>query len=195
MGRPSKEMEGPQPLERMKAAFWELYEEVGLPSITASAIAARAGVNRNTFYYHYDSVEDMAAALLGESVPESFIHRFAEQMLLGQSAGVQQQELAEADASFRRLRTVLQSCTPELRGKLKEYMMGRWLELLGVRPEELPPPQRVKLEFIWGGVTAVVENSGECSFAEYIETIAGGITSCLAQLFEEVKQGQPPDSR
>lgn len=48
----------------MDEAFLELLGEKDFPYITVKEICSRAGVNRSTFYLHYETIED----LLAESV-------------------------------------------------------------------------------------------------------------------------------
>lgn len=49
---------------RMDSAFLDLLEQTDFEYITVKAICEKAGVNRSTFYLHYDTVAD----LLAESV-------------------------------------------------------------------------------------------------------------------------------
>lgn len=44
---------------RMDEAFLELIEHKDLPYITVKEICERAGVNRSTFYLHYETVDDL----------------------------------------------------------------------------------------------------------------------------------------
>lgn len=60
---------------KMDEAFWELLEKKDLPFITVKEICHRAGVNRSTFYLHYETIDD----LLRESV-EHMYNRFLEHM-------------------------------------------------------------------------------------------------------------------
>lgn len=46
---------------RMDAAFLELLEEKDFAYITVKEICARAGVNRSTFYLHYETIADLLA--------------------------------------------------------------------------------------------------------------------------------------
>ena len=55
----------------IKAAFEELVVEVGLDKITITSLTERAGINRKTFYLHYETIED----LFDESV-ESILDDF-----------------------------------------------------------------------------------------------------------------------
>ena len=45
----------------MDAAFLELLEEKDFAYITVKEICARAGVNRSTFYLHYETIADLLA--------------------------------------------------------------------------------------------------------------------------------------
>ncbi|WP_108494462.1 TetR/AcrR family transcriptional regulator [Promicromonospora sp. AC04] len=46
----------------LEAALWELIADRDLHQVSVSDITKRAGVNRSTFYEHYDDVDDLAAA-------------------------------------------------------------------------------------------------------------------------------------
>ena len=60
---------------RMDEAFWELLEKKDFAYITVKEICEKAGVNRSTFYLHYETIND----LLEESV-QHIIDRFLEAM-------------------------------------------------------------------------------------------------------------------
>lgn len=51
----------------IKAAFIELLEEYPLKKITVKDIVERCGVNRNSFYYHYQDIP----SLMGEIITET----------------------------------------------------------------------------------------------------------------------------
>ena len=60
---------------RMDEAFLKLLEKKELPYITVKEICERAGVNRSTFYLHYETIDD----LLDESIQHMFTN-FTEHM-------------------------------------------------------------------------------------------------------------------
>ncbi|MGN0754552.1 MAG: TetR/AcrR family transcriptional regulator [Aristaeellaceae bacterium] len=60
---------------RMDAAFLELLEKKDFAFITVKEICAKAGVNRSTFYLHYETVND----LLAESA-QYIIDQFLDEM-------------------------------------------------------------------------------------------------------------------
>lgn len=46
----------------MELAFWDCMKEMPFSEITVRDIVSRAKVNRNSYYYHYDSMWDLAQA-------------------------------------------------------------------------------------------------------------------------------------
>ena len=52
----------------IKQSFLSLVEEVGFDNVYVSDIAKRAMINRNTFYLHYDSKEDLVQKIANESI-------------------------------------------------------------------------------------------------------------------------------
>ena len=63
MPRPRKDDPQSAATARIEAAFWRLLEEVGYPEITVRRVSQAAGANRNSFYYHYECLEDLARNL------------------------------------------------------------------------------------------------------------------------------------
>ena len=50
----------------IREAFIELAEERGIEKVTVTDLAERAGINRKTFYHHFDSVDALLDELLEE---------------------------------------------------------------------------------------------------------------------------------
>ncbi|WEV53203.1 TetR/AcrR family transcriptional regulator [Bifidobacterium sp. ESL0704] len=53
---------------RMENAFWKLLEERDYPKITVTDIVNMAGVNRNSFYYHYCKLNNLAETAVQHAV-------------------------------------------------------------------------------------------------------------------------------
>lgn len=60
--------------ERLKSALLELLKEKRLDDISISEICAKASVNRNTFYSHYQSLKDLQSEIEGQFM-ETIISR------------------------------------------------------------------------------------------------------------------------
>ena len=58
--------------QAIKDAFFSLVEEVGFDNVHIKDVAKRAQINRNTFYLHYESKEDLVQKLANESMLNRF---------------------------------------------------------------------------------------------------------------------------
>ena len=77
MARPRKN-QGDSAEQRIKDAFWSLLEQNDLKDITVSMITASAKCNRGTFYYHFDSLEELIDTVINEElfINSSILHFF-----------------------------------------------------------------------------------------------------------------------
>ena len=69
MARPRKDSEKRGAEERMVEAFWDQLSRMPYREVTAASIARQAGCNRATFYYYFDSIEDLAEKTVNAAVP------------------------------------------------------------------------------------------------------------------------------
>ena len=58
----------------LRSAFEELIAETTLDKITVKALTERAGVNRRTFYLHYDALESFYDDIMNGIMDEFFAH-------------------------------------------------------------------------------------------------------------------------
>ena len=56
--------------EAIREAFKSLVCELPYEKVTVKAIADRAGINRNTFYLHYETTDDVLREIQGEHIAE-----------------------------------------------------------------------------------------------------------------------------
>ena len=56
--------------EKIKRSFMKLYAKRALREISVTDICREAGINRCTFYLHYDCIEDMTGQIRGEILSE-----------------------------------------------------------------------------------------------------------------------------
>ena len=76
MPRPRHDSEVLPAKERLENAFWELLADRDYRKITVTDVVREAGVNRNSFYYHFSSLPELAdSAILHqvESIPIIFL--------------------------------------------------------------------------------------------------------------------------
>ena len=63
MARP-KEGIGPSAQQRIEEAYWALLESMPHEKITIGQLCTKAHINHNTFYYHYQNIDDLANQIL-----------------------------------------------------------------------------------------------------------------------------------
>lgn len=153
---------------KMDKAFLELLDKKEFSYITVKEICEKAGVNRSTFYLHYETIED----LLSESV-EYMNERFFEYMKEGGAIPLRLEECTDEQLNFitpaylipylnyvkenRRLIATAMKNTKALRlDKIYDKMFcgvfSPILERHGVPPQD----RRYLMEFYIHGLTAIV---------------------------------------
>ena len=60
MSRPPKTERDKMATVKIEKAFWSLLETEKYTDITVLRISQEAGINRNSFYYHYKDIDDLA---------------------------------------------------------------------------------------------------------------------------------------
>ena len=62
MARPKKDSTAPRAKDRMIDAFWRALETYRIDEVTVSMITSGADCNRGSFYYHFNSIQELAHA-------------------------------------------------------------------------------------------------------------------------------------
>ena len=60
MARPKKSDKEEMATAKIEKAFWRLLETERYSDITVLRVSQESGVNRNSFYYHYRDIDDLA---------------------------------------------------------------------------------------------------------------------------------------
>lgn len=189
MARPRKDQEGPSALERMRSAFWQLLEERPYSSITVKLVTGYAGVNHNTFYYHFDNIDDMAMSLLYDNMPEE-LTRAIVSMVSGKGIDIAQaSKIPDMAKRFHRVRLILRNGSPDFVKKVRGQIAEAWIGMLGVTREDVKPPDWAKFNFIWGGVTSLMASEEVETFEDYCTYLQDGIADCIGQLAYLVGEG------
>jgi Transcriptional regulator len=142
---------------RMENAFFEALETTPFQKVTIRQIIESAGVNRNSFYYHYTDLDDLAhSAVTKLRIPE--IPR-----LIASGFGLDSEQVyqvvsdATAAGRFRKMSAVVgPNSTSELRGILKEVVMELWLEEFGLRYVDLEKRDILTIHYALGGLFELI---------------------------------------
>ncbi|KFI49445.1 TetR/AcrR family transcriptional regulator [Bifidobacterium biavatii] len=159
MPRPRRDSEILPARERMENAFWELLADREYHKITVTDVVHEAGVNRNSFYYHYSGLPELADSAIMHVVHE------ARPML--------PEPGSDPDATWRETMTTLLRSpehrerldrlaliagphgSPELVDSLRDF--GRLTIINGLQlPDRLDLKTDLMLDFTIGGMLAVI---------------------------------------
>lgn len=177
---------------RMDEALIALLEEKDLEFITVKEICRQAGVNRSTFYLHYETISDLVNETL-EMINQRFLSYFPQQEeeVLGNMDSRERKDLVLVTreyllpylhfirdnkkvyrAAFRNPSS-MQAHTRY--GELKQHILGPILERF-----EIPATHRpYYMAYYVEGIIAIVKEWLRQDCADEVEMIAGIIESCV----------------
>lgn len=155
MARPKKEDSG-QAAIRIEDAFWSMLAEMPYDRITVHGLSRRAKVNHNTFYYHFENIDDLAQKALEHNmipeVPPLILHGLQkgsfDELISLMSEG--------KEANFERACLAIQGNSPFLQSIVRDKFKSLWLTQLGIHEEDLTIEEEVELSFILNGLSATI---------------------------------------
>lgn len=162
MPRPRRDSNIPPAKQRMEDAFWELLEDREYRRITVTDIVRCAKVNRNSFYYHFSGLPELAdAAILAEvrtsplvldapnpdADPQQQWHKRVSHFM---STPREQQRLD------RLALLAGPHSSPELVESLRDFTRMNLMQMLDLQPSDLDLKTDLLIEFSVGGLLAVL---------------------------------------
>ncbi len=177
---------------RMDEALIALLEEKELEYITVKEICHQAGVNRSTFYLHYETVADLVNETL-EMINQRFLSYFSQQEeeVLGNMNSREREELVLVTREYlipylRFIRDNKKVYRAAFRnpGSMQAYTRYRELkqQILGPILErfEIPSGHRpYYMAYYMEGIIAIVKEWLQQDCGDEVEMIAGIIESCV----------------
>ncbi len=130
MARPRKDSEEKGAEARMIEAFWDQLSRMPYREVTAASVARQAGCNRATFYYYFDSIEDLAEQAVDAAVPTD-IADLAEMFLSEDSAPFRLDEAQRRAVERICLLTGLNG-SARLTERFKRTLMETWASRFGL---------------------------------------------------------------
>lgn len=148
---------GMQKQERTKkwiaSAFLELADQVPLGKITVKMLCDRAGVNRSTFYYHFDSIQVLVHWIYHEEVNEPVLKLIREEKAYTEISVLALSRIYERKAFWKkvlRLKTADEFTDFLFRDTRENWklLIAALLSDQGRSMEELPHEKQRELEYI-----------------------------------------------
>ena len=176
MPRPRHDSEVLPAKERLENAFWELLADRDYRKITVTDVVREAGVNRNSFYYHFSSLPELADSAILHQVESIPINR----------------TLSDPEQRQRLDHLALLAgphSTLELTESLRDFCRLQMLSTLQRDPKNLDLKTDLMVEFTVGGMLAVLQRWPELSdtieikdlLKEDVAVLAMGIYLAMSQ--------------
>lgn len=177
---------------RLDEALLALLEEKDLEYITVKELCHRAGVNRSTFYLHYETITDLVNETL-EMINQRFLSYFPQQEedVLDNMGSRDREELVLVTQEYllpylrfirenkkvyrAAFRNPVSMKTYARYGELKRYILGPILERFEIPAAHRPYYMAYYIE----GITAIVKEWLRQDCKDEVEMIAGIIESCV----------------
>ena len=162
MPRPRRDSEILPAKDRLENAFWELLSEREYNKITVTDIVRTADVNRNSFYYHFSGLPELADSAILHAVENTLM------------PGVPGRDF-DPDTEWRKHVTALlrdpeqrqrldrlallagPHSSPELVSSLKEFGRLTMISVLGLDADNLDLKTDLMLDFTVGGILSVLQ--------------------------------------
>ena len=153
MARPKKSQEGPSAQARLEEAWWQLLAQPA-DQLTVRNLCRLAGVNHNTLYYHFESLEDMAQKMFERTLTPNLAQKmlpilFGRNFFEGLSAVL-------PDLPLRFSHMCLMARSPLVAPRMRSFLVSAWLTGLGIRKESLSHTEELMFTFISNGVVGVL---------------------------------------
>ncbi len=162
MPRPRRDSEILPARERLENAFWELLSEREYRKITVTDVVRTAGVNRNSFYYHFAGLPELADSAIQHAVENT------PRPTLPDADWDPDYEwrkhvtalLRDPDQRQRLGRLALLAgphSSPELIASLRDFGRLTLIDVLGLEPDGVDLKTDLMLDFTVGGMLAVLQ--------------------------------------
>lgn len=159
MARPRKADTEQAATVRIENAFWKLLERGRAEDITVRLISQESGTNRNSFYYHYSDVNDLAAKAFSNNM-NTRASQILTAVLLNELNGEYYVERPTFDPDIlihsRRIMLCARSESSYLKGLVGDMLKQIWFDAFSIKEELLSETERLEISFIFSGLVAVL---------------------------------------
>lgn len=185
MPRPRKDSEILPAKERMENAFWELLSEKNYRKISVTDVVAMAGVNRNSFYYHYSNMSELADSAIMNQIET--IPTVADSDMPDPRTQPWRQRvgrlLNDPDHRRRLDRLALIAgphSSPELIDSLRDFGKLKLYSILGKEGKDIDLPTDLTVEFTVGGMLAILRRWPTLAVTADLEDVLNEDVATLA---------------
>ncbi|MGT2715070.1 TetR/AcrR family transcriptional regulator [Streptococcus respiraculi] len=159
MARPRKTEYANRAVVKIENAFWKLLETEKYTDITVLRIVQDSGVNRNSFYYHYKGMDDLAYQAFKNNTRND-----ASRMMISSILTVltlqDDEKNSDIDMSIlpnsRRIMLCARSESTYLKQLVNDFLKEIWLDSFSINEECLTTEEKLQLDFIFAGIVTTL---------------------------------------
>ena len=157
MARPAYRNDQVTAKEQLKKSFWKLLSETDYSRITVKKLTSEAGLNPNTFYYHYDTMDSLALDALNDEklseIPSAIRSNILQNSRISFDNAL---EYIAIDDRWDKIRLFINSDSATLHRHFYNTMEKFWLSLIGVEKDDLSQSDYLDLTFILHGAISII---------------------------------------
>lgn len=158
MARPKKTDRDAMATVKIEDAFWKLLEEMNYSDITVLRISQESGTNRNSFYYHYKDIDDLAGSAFMNNIDEKISKVLFSSLLTGignkkDTASVPGSELLPHS---KRIMLCARSDSLFLNSLVRGLLMKVWFDAFEIDGSGLSAAEQLQIDFIFSGLVSVL---------------------------------------
>lgn len=162
MPRPRRDSEILPAKDRLENAFWELLSEREYNKITVTDIVRTADVNRNSFYYHFSGLPELADSAILHAVEDTPMpgvpgRDFNPDTEWRKHVAALLRDPEQRQRLDRLALLAGPHSSPELVSSLKEFGRLTMISVLGLDADSLDLKTDLMLDFTVGGMLAVLQ--------------------------------------
>ncbi|MBK0348359.1 hypothetical protein JDW15_06870 [Aerococcaceae bacterium zg-ZJ1578] len=159
MARPRKTDFTNRAVVKIENAFWKLLETEKYTDITVLRIVQDSGVNRNSFYYHYRDIDDLAYQAFKNNTSND-----ASRMMISSILTVlkcqSEEKISDIDMSIlsnsRRVMLCARSESTYLKQLVNDYLKEIWLDSFSIDEERMTTEEKLQIDFIFAGIVTTL---------------------------------------
>lgn len=172
MARPTRKTKDGTARKRMSEAFWTCMGEEPYDKLTVARIVREAGVNRNSFYYHFEDIDSMARTVVVELLDKDFLKRVLARFH-GQDTLLDTSPNSDLSTRLDRMCLIASdNSSVALQKILRDAMSEIWCDTFGITLETLTLPDRLAFEYNLGGIFSLLAYRANASNNFMIEDVA-----------------------
>jgi len=159
MARPKKGNSSDFATVKIENAFWHLLEEEAFSDISVLRISQESGVNRNSFYYHYEDINDLAYKAFknnaGTEVSKALFGVLF-MPLQGEKTNLAKAIDPMLVSHAQKIMLCARSDSAFLNQLVRDMLKEIWLDELFIREDLLTAEERLQIRFIFAGLVSVL---------------------------------------